>query len=438
MFSGLRQIVWADAQAALWAVLFLIAGLVISTSLRKRLPVWRKGVWLIAILLPPLLVAVASLLPRQAGRWVLTDWISKPVALSSSVESSGHAYTSAGLLYLSWVAINLIVELGASLRLRRLLANSVPFRRPSSVAVYTQLVKSMGCTRAPLVVESADVASPFIAARLTGGLVIILPESLCELADGSAAMRAVLAHELAHARAGDPYVQRLLGLLRCFLPLTWLCSLMVLRNFWEDAAEQTGDIRAVRGSGLADREYAAVLKDFALGQMPGLSALAFSGQTSSLSPSTRDLADRLIGRLGALKLASKWSEALPAGIASCVRGSACGAILLFLAVYSPLRNVLEDPRPTSLQPQPIAQLNSPQPLSVPAESDKSALPRDPKPAPLASANDSKRRKQAERKSALLDEAAAARRPADERPRRADKPGRFNKRPTSADPVTDMS
>src|SRR5689334_20130478 len=110
MFPGLRQIVWADAQAALWAVIFLICGLIVSTTLRKRLPVWRKGVWLVAILLPPLLVAIASLLPRQAGRWVLTDWLSTTPILSSGVESTGRSYISATFLYLGWVCINLLIE----------------------------------------------------------------------------------------------------------------------------------------------------------------------------------------------------------------------------------------------------------------------------------------------------------------------------------------
>src|ERR1051326_4689033 len=131
--------------------------------------------------------------------------------------------------------------------------------------------------------------------------------------------------------------------------------------------------------------------------MPGLSGLAFSGQSSSLSPSARDLADRLIGRLGALKLAGKWSEALPVGIASTLRAAVCGSLLLFLAVYSPLRSALEDPRPTTLQPQQIAHVDVPE--LPPVESPKPA-PRDPKTAAVASSADPRRRKQAERKALM--------------------------------------
>lgn len=54
---------------------------------------------------------------------------------------------------------------------------------------------------------------------------IVLPEALVLGAGSCRSLRAVLAHELAHARAADPFIQRLLGLLRCFLPLTWLCAL---------------------------------------------------------------------------------------------------------------------------------------------------------------------------------------------------------------------
>src|SRR5881628_3709877 len=123
MFSGLRQIVWADAQTALWAVLFLVVGLLLSVTLRKGLPVWRKGIWLAAIFLPPLLVGIASVFPREAGRWVLTDWLSRSATISSSGLSSTRAYSWAAFFYLAWVTINLLIELGAALRLRRLLVN---------------------------------------------------------------------------------------------------------------------------------------------------------------------------------------------------------------------------------------------------------------------------------------------------------------------------
>ncbi len=225
------------------------------------------------------------------------------------------AVNIAAVCYGGWIILSLFIEVGAALRGHKLLGRAIPVQDPAVVALYTHLVRSMGCPRPPRLVQSDEVASPFILASPFRGTTIILPDALAECGD-VAALRAVLAHELAHARVGDPWVQRLISLLRCIMPLTWVCSLMAMRVFWEDAAEETGDLRAIRGSGLSQGQYATALKDLALGPAPVM-GLGFA-RLDELPSGPRKLLARLVGRLRALKLAPNWRER-PA-LAPCLRG----------------------------------------------------------------------------------------------------------------------
>ena len=130
------------------------------------------------------------------------------------------------------------------------------------------------------------------------------------------------------------------------LPATWLCSFVAMRVFWEDAAEETGDLRAMRGSGLSDRQYGAVLKSLAVASADGdyIPALGFYPGIGNLAPGTRTVALRLIARLRGLRLAGKWSESLPGSVGACCRAILIGGLLLLLAAHSQIRGLLQDPR----------------------------------------------------------------------------------------------
>jgi hypothetical protein len=351
----LDALLWVNLQAALLVALLIVPAAVASMLLAGRLPVWRKGLWLGAVVVPLVLITALLLSPRPGHTQLPTRWLThaSDAGASAAVTPADRA---ARFIYLAWIGISLLLEIRALLHLGGILRRSWAIGDESVVALYAYLAKAAGCWRAPRLVASDEVANPFVCAGPLRGLTIVLPAPLLRLRDGRMALRAVLAHELAHARAGDPWVQLVMAFLRCVLPLPWSCGWAAARSCWEDAAEETGDLRAVRASGLRGREYATVLKDVALADHAGAAgkpcavALAFSPQVSRFSPAARLIAGKLIHRLTGLRLADRWSEPLVVGAGACCRALVGAAMLILLVRSSAFGAIVQDPRATAIAP----------------------------------------------------------------------------------------
>ena len=164
--SILRCALWADVQAALWSVLLLTAAALASRLLRGRLPVWRKGVWLAVMLAPVPLVLIAGLLPRDHSYLVPIDWLNSPKSSQGGANLAARSAQAAAVLYAAWVALSLLVELISTLRLHQLIRRSQGVRSRRIVQLYTLLAQRMGCSQAPRLVSSSEVASPFIFGSL--------------------------------------------------------------------------------------------------------------------------------------------------------------------------------------------------------------------------------------------------------------------------------
>jgi Zn-dependent protease with chaperone function len=364
-FTGfLDAMLWANVQAAVLAAATLLPAVLVATALLGRLPVWRKGLWMAAAAVPAVVVAVAVLLPAGDGRLDAIRWLAGPCGSGSgsSAGSSSAGSTSPLTIdllrsaYLMWVLMSGASEGIACVRLSRLLGRARDERDPQVLALYAHLARTVGCRRPPRLVRSDDAATPFVVARLFRGSTIVLPAGLLNLATGrgSCPLSAVLAHELAHVRANDPWWQRAAGLARVLFPLPWACGWAAVRARWEDAAEETGDLRAVRAAGLEPARYAAVLKDLALGDVDGPAADAASGRLAmaftpagdadTLSPAARALGLRLVRRVHGLRLAPRWSEPLAAAAGTAARGVAALVILALFVRLADLPAALTDPR----------------------------------------------------------------------------------------------
>lgn len=355
-------LLWANLQGGILAAMLLIPGVVAAFLLRGRLPVWRKGLWLGAVLLPILFVVAALLLPPADGRSLPSSWL---VSTGTNSPSTGMlqgrtavaAAYSLRLVYGMWLLTMLVLEGIAACRLRRMLGRSQDVQEGTTIALFCLLAKQVGCRSAPRLVQSTEVTSPFIVARLGRGLTVVLPSSLLATASGDL-LRAVLAHELAHARAGDPWWQRVTGLVRALFPLPWVCGWATARTLWEDAAEETCDLRAVRATGLKGRIYASILTDLALSGPKNegaecnsessfccdAMALGFHPQAKrALSPAAHELGLRLVRRVSGLQLATRWSEPLASSAGACCRAGLALGVLALLLRYANLGSVLHDP-----------------------------------------------------------------------------------------------
>jgi len=263
----LTSMLRADVQLALLAAAVLVPALLAAAALRGRLPVWRKGLWLGVLLVPVACLVCAQLDaggPSGPAAQVRAALLGTPL---SADPAATRAWAAAlGWAYAAWIVGVLLFELAATLHLRRVLRGATDVSDPRVVTLYAYLAKAAGCRRPPRLVLSDRVAAPFVAARAWPGLTVVLPAAFGVTAATARrdALAAVLAHELAHARAGDPWVQRGLFVLKALFPVAWLAVLAAARVLWEDAAEETTDLRAVRAAGLTPAAYGAVLKDFAL------------------------------------------------------------------------------------------------------------------------------------------------------------------------------
>ena len=435
MSAGIDTLVWANVQAGVWAAALLLVGLLGDALLRGRLPAWRKGLWIGVMFVPLAAVLVGLLTPIGRSPLLPSDWLAKPARPADATRPRSSLAPAAPVPVAApvaprvarwamggWVAFVALLELGAALRMRALLRGARDLGDTPVAALYARLVKAVGCAAAPpRVVSSAQVAAPFIVASPWRGLTIVLPHAMARAAAASPAdeeaLRAVLAHELAHARAGDPWVQRAMSLLRLFFPLPWLAALAAAGDFWEEAAEETGDLRAVRASGLAESTYARVLKDAAFGPKAVPAALGFSTVAAGASPAGWRIAARVVRRLRNLPLARHWSETWVTSLGAAGRAVAVGTVLVFLARGTLLSDLMHDPR--RLPPAPL-----PAPSTQPAPAPAPALiapPASVVTAPPAAAPP-------DRKNVKVAAAAAApAAPAPVEPRRA-KPERVNPNP----------
>jgi beta-lactamase regulating signal transducer with metallopeptidase domain len=343
----LMSLLRTDVELAVLSAAVLVVGMILSAILRDRLPIWRKGIWLAVLALPLAFVLCIALAPAASPHRSPERWVSGVLVSSEAPEAPARGLMiTLATLYLMWVVGVVAFEVGATLKLRGLIRSAREVTDGRVVNMYGYLAKAVGCRHVPRLMYSDGIVTPFVAARAWHGLVIVLPSTLYHaIGDLGArtALSAILAHELAHARAGDPWLQRMLFLLKAFFPLAWIAALGAAQLCWEDAAEETGDLRAVRASGLTPQSYASVLKDFALaGDIVPNSASAGMGFGSgaSLPAPAQQFARRLTRRLGILRLVTRWSERDAVIAGACLRASLCGLLLIFLTRHSALGAVV--------------------------------------------------------------------------------------------------
>lgn len=125
-------------------------------------------------------------------------------------------------------------------QLRRVLVAREPVVDARVLTVAATVARSLGMLRTPQLSSSATLATPIAFGWLRPE--ICLPQRATSMADGS--LRAMLAHELAHLRRGDPAWMWFAATLQAVMP--WQPLLWIVRSRWSRLVELRCDAIAAR------------------------------------------------------------------------------------------------------------------------------------------------------------------------------------------------
>ncbi len=173
--------------------------------------------------------------------------------------------TPASLLFLAWLAgvfgASVLAARGAieTARLRR---SCSPVDRPELRATAHDLARAIGLRRIPELLSGPHVDRPMLVGAFRPA--ILLPPAMSEGETHGDALRAILAHELAHVRRGDLAWMRLSAVVRAlffFHPLVRLAHREATL-----AREADCDVLALEASGIRPSDYARILLEIAAGR----------------------------------------------------------------------------------------------------------------------------------------------------------------------------
>ncbi len=189
------------------------------------------------------------------------------------------------MVYLAGCLIFGLQLVGSAIVLRRQLSVCRPVTDAAVLTVLEKACRQIGLRRPPDLRVTPESISPFIVGTLRPR--IILPESIVTEAPG-AALRHVLAHELAHLVRGDLWTNWLLlaaRLIHWFNPVAW----WTIREMQAEREAACDDF-ALAALGEADRsQYASTIIELAASLAPSGMAPAMIGLISS----TRRLTTRI-------------------------------------------------------------------------------------------------------------------------------------------------
>jgi TonB family protein len=266
-------------EAALRSLLIGVIVWLAATALRLRNPhvlrtLW-TGVLVVALLMPALMqLRLTAVLPARAAASTISILATPGIASGGWARAAGLAYGIVSLV----LAIRLV--LGTLLMWRKCRSS---WRVPETSAHDVRLC--------------GDLAAP-----VTFGSTILLPREFDQWPE--AKRRMVLAHEQAHVRQYDAYVQwcvALHGAVFWFSPLAWW-----LRRQLTRLAEQASD-EAVLREGADPQHYARVLLEFARARVPMPAAPAMSSGTVA------GRIERIISGAPAAAPLSRWRKVLLLG-----------------------------------------------------------------------------------------------------------------------------
>ena len=215
----------------------------------------------------------ADVIVEDAAPSLLPAPLVEPADVPAEAPTPVSVFTLVAVVWLAGTAFVFLRSARRIGRFRRALRDSVP--APDHIQQQTErLARSMGLRRCPPVCLVPGRVSPalWMPGFFAGQATLILPAGLVPLLD-ERQREAVLAHELAHLRRGDPWV-RWLELVVSGL-YWWHPLLGWFRRELRAAEEECCDLRVVAALG-ERREYATALVETAafLGESGPVPALA--------------------------------------------------------------------------------------------------------------------------------------------------------------------
>jgi len=253
-----------------------LAGLV--TRLPGLPPDVRRGVWWAPLAVPFVLYAAS-----WAWRWRVACWV--PLLAGQGFAGAFLAWlcragTVLGHVLTPFFALSLVVGAGKAIAgtvlLARLRRHFGPEPDGSRVALTLRAVAERTGIRPPAVMVVPRPASQAFTAGLLRP-VVVLSRALVEQLDPEE-LEAVLAHELAHVRAGDHWKKWLAATARDILLFTGLSRSAFRRLQFE--MEATADTACARLTGRPLALAAALLKGYRLGTAGGWWHLALDNFSS--------------------------------------------------------------------------------------------------------------------------------------------------------------
>lgn len=222
----LRFSLWAAVVSASLQTFWLGAPPALAIPLAS--PVVAAAAEALASIEPTQIDAPALVLPRERS----TPHFGTSPALSWAELTAGGAAVLA-LVGLAWLLLT-------ALRLRGVLARRCPEEDPRVLAAAAEAARAAGWRQTPQLSRCDDLATPIAFGWLRPE--ICLPARAAELSTPS--LRALLAHELAHLRAGDAMWMWCGAWLQALFP--WQFLLPIVRRRWTNLVELRCDAEAAR------------------------------------------------------------------------------------------------------------------------------------------------------------------------------------------------
>lgn len=290
------------------------------------------------------------------GRDVTTSLDSIPWIAISAV-----AYISVTLLFLFRLLLGIILS-------RRLLRAARPIREPEASRLLALHAREDGLAVQPRLAESELISVPITLGILRP--VILFPIEWREW--NSAALDAVIAHELSHVIRRDALTQRLSLLHRAvfwFSPLSWW-----LHRCLADTAEEASDEAALL-SGADRAQYAETLLGFFVALQESPQRVNWQGVSMAKAGQAEKRVDRILGWKGEVSM--RLNKSLT--ISLLLLGT---SVVLFAAAARPSVARAQDqtvgPAPVLAPAKPAAADAAP---SAPSAPEPAPVPALPAPAP---------------------------------------------------------
>ena len=307
-----------------------LSGLLAITILRRARPAVLCALWTVVLLKflvpfgPASDLSLSSALSSAAERLLPGDAAQATAPAASGALAPAPAAAPAHETAPAWPAVLLVIYLaGLALVLarravaHRRLAHHLVGLGPAPAALRAQVSAAaarLGLRRAPRVLSDPRAAGPYLAGRL--GPVLVLPTWLHA---SDPALRAAIAHELAHVRRRDPLLalvpQAATALLWFWPPVHWAARRL------DRAREMACDQWALAEGPLGARAYARFLVEVAARRAGGDPAPA---PALSLLRSRSQLAtrvDHLLGGQRPAALGRRPAAALALWAALCLAGA---------------------------------------------------------------------------------------------------------------------